>query len=332
MNAIPAARTRAGRVRLRLAAPLLATTLSAPLLFGATVTFSGPDTTVLLGQPYVEFNNPLAGTELVDGREVLEWRDAGYACSGGGPPDYEDWTVSPPCGTCSCTPDGYANEIWLRSITQSASTTTTVPGTTVSVHLHGDSNDGPADIRVDGVLVASLNMFTAGTDNVIVIVENLASTVHTIEVDNAGLGDVAVMGAAVLGGPPCITVCTSVANATGLPATLSCSGSPSSSLVLTSSPVPETAGIFFYGPMMLGMTVGTLGDGVRCVGGGVTRMYPQIVAGMMMQLPNTSSLTVNYSMPYSVGLTGTKYFQHWFRSGLSTGAGSNSSDALEITF
>ena len=48
--------------------------------------------------------------------------------------------------------------------------------------------------------------------------------------------------------------------------------------------------------------------------------------------PNTASITVNYTAPYAAGLTGTQYFQHWFRSGLATGTGSNTSDAVEIRF
>ena len=125
--------------------------------------------------------------------------------------------------------------------------------------------------------------------------------------------------------------CPSLPNATGSPAVLSFSGDPSSSLVLTSAPVPNTSGQFFFGPMMLSGG-STLGDGVRCVGGVTTRLLPIVVAGMMMQPPNTATLTVNYTAPYAAGLTGRKYFQHWFRSGLDTGTGSNASSGLEISF
>jgi len=134
-----------------------------------------------------------------------------------------------------------------------------------------------------------------------------------------------------LGDPACVSFCSSLPNATGSSATLTCSGVPSSSLVLTSSAVPNTTGQFFYGPMALG-GAGTLGDGVRCVGGLLTRMLPFVTAGGMGQPANTASLTVNYTAPYASGLTGTKHFQYWFRSGLGTGTGSNSSDAISITF
>ena len=82
---------------------------------------------------------------------------------------------------------------------------------------------------------------------------------------------------------------------------------------------------------MLGGT-SALGDGLRCVGGMTTRLLPFVNAGMMMQLPSTATISINYTAPYAAGLTGTQYFQHWFRSGLSTGTGSNTSDGVAITF
>jgi hypothetical protein len=177
-------------------------------LFAISVIFSGPNTTVTLGEPYgnLEFNNPLTGSETVNSCFVVEWRDAGFACPG---PIYEDWAVSLPCACPSPTPntcvDGYANEIWLRNPGDMAATITTVPGTMVSIHLHGDSNDGICDVVVDGVPRAQLDMYTAGADNALVIVDNLLNTTHTIEVIDVGPGsggqgadDIAIMGAAVL--------------------------------------------------------------------------------------------------------------------------------------
>lgn len=127
------------------------------------------------------------------------------------------------------------------------------------------------------------------------------------------------------------TFCNSLPNSTGSEALLSATGDPNSSLAFSSTPVPNTIGQFFYGPMALGGGQ-MLGDGIRCVGGMTTRILPFINAGMMMQLPNTASLMLDYSAPYAAGLTGTQYFQHWFRSGLATGTGSHTSSGLEITF
>ncbi|MFT5048919.1 MAG: hypothetical protein ACI8QZ_000306 [Chlamydiales bacterium] len=124
--------------------------------------------------------------------------------------------------------------------------------------------------------------------------------------------------------------CSSLPNATGSAALLTAAGSPNSSLVFTSAPVPNTTGQFFYGPMMLAGA--PFGDGLLCAGGMTQRMLPFISAGMMMQLPNAATFTVNYTAPYTVGLTGTQYFQHWFRSGLATGSGWNTSDGVGVTF
>ena len=173
----------------------------------ATIISQGPDTDIIQNAPYLEFNNPLLGTEMVDGCPVIEWRDAGFACVGA--PFYEDWIVNTPCVSCpplGCI-DGYSNEIWLRQAGHQAKTTTTVAGTTVSIHLHGDSNDGIAIVKVDGVQIAEIDMYTpAGVDNVLIIVRNLPNTPHDIEVLDAGFGaggtDVAIMGAAVLDCPP----------------------------------------------------------------------------------------------------------------------------------
>jgi len=128
----------------------------------------------------------------------------------------------------------------------------------------------------------------------------------------------------------CVTFCSSLPNQTGSPAILTCSGNPTSSLVLTSTPVPNTTGQFFYGPMMLAGN--PFGDGLLCSGGMLTRMLPFVSAGMMMNAPNTAAFAINYTAPYAAGLTGNQYFQHWFRSGLGTGDGYNTSDGLAITF
>ena len=125
--------------------------------------------------------------------------------------------------------------------------------------------------------------------------------------------------------------CSSLPNVSGERAQISAEGAPDASLVLTASPVPNTLGQFFYGPMALpGTTV--LGDGLLCVGGMLTRLTPFVTAGMMMQLPNTATFVADYTATYAAGLVGTQHFQHWFRSGIANGTGSNSSDAISISF
>lgn len=124
--------------------------------------------------------------------------------------------------------------------------------------------------------------------------------------------------------------CSSGPNATGSAARISAEGTdPNADLVLVSTPVPDSSGQFFYGPMMLGGVA--FGDGLLCVGGMTTRLLPLVNAGMMMQAPNTAALALDYSAPYASGLTGTVNFQHWFRSTLP-GTGFDTSDAISVTF
>jgi len=175
--------------------------LNALAAVAAQVVAAGPNTQVTFGHAYgsLEFDNPLVGTETVDGLDVLEWRDAGFPASG----NWEDWLVNDPVNI-----DGYVNEIWLRAAGDAATTSTTVPSSIVSIHLHGDDNDGITDILVDGLLVATLDMYTTGTDNALVRVCGLPYAPHTIQVIDAGPSqqpgasifddDVALMGAAAL--------------------------------------------------------------------------------------------------------------------------------------
>jgi len=171
-----------------------------------TILYQSPNTDIVDGLAYtdLEFDNPLTGGEALLGCPLMEWRDAGYLCPTG-IPEYEDWAVNDTCVNCQPTGlciDGYQNEIWLRVAGHSATTTTTVYGTTVSIHFHADSNDGIAEVRVDGLLMASIDLWTAATDEVAVIVYGLDYAPHTIEVTDAGWGtggdDIALMGAAVL--------------------------------------------------------------------------------------------------------------------------------------
>ena len=129
-----------------------------------------------------------------------------------------------------------------------------------------------------------------------------------------------------------IPTCDAAPNETGSPAVLEATYTdPGVDLVLTSTPVPNTTGLFFFGPMVL-TGDNSLGDGIRCVGGMTTRMLPFVTAGMMMQAPNTAQITVSYTAPYAADLIERRYFQHWFRSGLSSGTGSNVSSAVSVDF
>lgn len=168
---------------------------------GVTIYYQSANTDIYLGEPYnnLEFENPLSGSETIKGYAILEWRDADY--SAGPPPWYDDWT------TANTGVEGDANEIWLRQNGHSITTTTTIPSKVVSIHMVGDVNDGLAKVYVDGVEVASMDMYTqGGSQTVLIIVKDLSKTVHTIDVNDLGLGggqhgdedDVATLGAAAL--------------------------------------------------------------------------------------------------------------------------------------
>lgn len=169
----------------------------------ATIISQSANTTIVQGVAFaaLEFENPLAGTENVQGYDVLEWRDADY--SPGPPRWYDDWVVSNPNEI-----DGNPNENWMRRQGHWATTSTTIPSRVVSIHLTGDGNDGLAQVLVDGAEVARLDMNTqSGVERVIIIVKGLANTTHQVRVNALGVGpsgqgdDVAINGAAALKKP-----------------------------------------------------------------------------------------------------------------------------------
>jgi len=172
------------------------TLLNCPAVRGATLLSKAPNAAVYFGLPFagLEFENLLTGGERVLGHKVLEWRDADYAKPGH--PLYDDWNA-----TASVT--GNANELYLWSAADSAWTATTVPSTTVSIHLNSDDNDGLAEVLVDGVQVAKFDMNTVPCcQTVLIVVKGLSNTTHTITVNDLGWGiggdDTHVMGAAAL--------------------------------------------------------------------------------------------------------------------------------------
>jgi len=175
--------------------------LAAKPVGAITIVSQSPNVDITLGLSFndLEFEDPLLGTEKVQGYIIKEWLDADYTA--GPPRDYEDWSVNDPANI-----DGNANEVWMRFNGHMITTSTTVNSTVVSVHMVGDNNDGLAQIMVDGIEVARLDMYTAGAaDRALIIVKYLANATHTIDVNDLGQGsggagadDVAVMGAAAL--------------------------------------------------------------------------------------------------------------------------------------
>ena len=154
-----------------------------------TVIWKGANVDITLGLPAtsLEFENPILAGKTVNGYTILEWLDADYTNP---PPTYKDWVASHP-GTI----DGCATEIWLRGAGQQISTATTVASSIVSIHMTGDDNDGQAEVLVDGVLRAVLDMGTVGlSQTALIIVKGLSPTIHPIIVRDVGFGTVNRLG------------------------------------------------------------------------------------------------------------------------------------------
>ncbi len=153
------------------------------------------DITLTLSIGQLEFENPLAGTETVQGYNIIDWQDADYQA----PSWYDDWTVSSPGAI-----HGNVNEIWMRNAGHSAWATTQVPSQIVSIHLLGDINDGLAQVLVDNIEVARLDMGTSpNSQTALIIVKDLPFKCHQVQVNDQGVGrlggdDVAILGAAAL--------------------------------------------------------------------------------------------------------------------------------------
>ena len=163
-----------------------------------TVISQLPNTTITLGYGgQLEYENPLSGNETIGAYRIIEWCDADY--SAGPPRWYDDWIVSH-----TNEIDGNNEQIWMRNSNHTIWTTTTVSSKAVSIHMCADENDGLAEIIVDGLSVATLDMTTPpGPGNALIVVRGLQNDTHTILIDDKGPGvgtgdDVATLGAAAL--------------------------------------------------------------------------------------------------------------------------------------
>ncbi len=187
------------RCRPNLTALLLVLVVCAwgPASYGAVELWTAPNAhfSDAAEGPVPEYENPLSGNEYVRGFRVIEWRDADYI----GPGNYDDWVYAGP-GSAGGDPI----QVWILNPGEALSTSTTVPSEIVGVHLICDGDDGLADVYVDGILVAQLDMgIPVPCQRGLVIVEGLANTTHTVEVRAVGAGSgggtaVAVLGASAL--------------------------------------------------------------------------------------------------------------------------------------
>jgi len=103
-------------------------------------------------------------------------------------------------------------------------------------------------------------------------------------------------------------------------------GNDDLTLVATQLP-PGQFGIFFMGPAMIGPFV--FGDGLRCVGGGVTRFLPPV----MSDATGTSTLGPGVAGLGGIAALSTWNFQHWYRDpGGPCLSSYNLTNALSVSF
>ena len=128
--------------------------------------------------------------------------------------------------------------------------------------------------------------------------------------------------------------CPGVANSTGAASEMTASGSLSvaaNDLVITADNLPGgQVGVFFYAPNQLNGGAGLpFGDGLRCAGGTVFRIFPPTPV-----VANAATKTVNNTLPSGAGIGAflTQHFQFWYRDPGAGGAGFNLSTAMTLVF
>jgi len=125
--------------------------------------------------------------------------------------------------------------------------------------------------------------------------------------------------------------CISSVNSSGSAATIQATGSASvqaNDLGLAATSVPAgVTGLFFYGSAAVEIP---FGDGYRCAGGQVVRVYPVVTSDASGLLTTSIDNQIPRHMALQDGAT--RHFQAWFRDGAAGGAGFNLSNALTARF
>lgn len=121
--------------------------------------------------------------------------------------------------------------------------------------------------------------------------------------------------------------CDANANSRGVPARISACGSAKLSdndLTLRAEPLPNSFYLFFYGPNPIQVP---FGEGLRCVGGSITRLNPPSVAqGGTVALRQLDLPSAGITQP------GTLHFQCWYRDNVDGNSTFNLSDGLTVDF
>jgi hypothetical protein len=134
-------------------------------------------------------------------------------------------------------------------------------------------------------------------------------------------------------GPQCVVTsyCTALPNSAGLAATIQVTGTPSftqNNLVLSALDLPGDAPcVFFHGTSRL-EPAAPFGDGLRCVGGTQKRLgMLTATGGTVIQFQDLNGVPYAGLQPGDV-----RRFQLLYRDAGSSGAGFNTTAALEVTF
>lgn len=121
--------------------------------------------------------------------------------------------------------------------------------------------------------------------------------------------------------------CASVPNSTGMPATFSGAGSNSAAqgdLVLTVDGVPNSFGIFCFGPKQIQAPFSN--GGFMCVGGALQRIQPPVAAAKNMAARSVPASQLGF-------LSGDQInFQYVFRDRSAMPDFANTSDGYSVTF
>jgi hypothetical protein len=216
----------------------------------------------------------------------------------------------------------------------------------------GDMNaDGVPDMLIGSPEIGSSSFYppgrvrvTSGADGSLISIEmgNAIGSAFGSSVDFAG----SVNGGpdTWIGGAPALheaiavlpdigaNYCMSTPNSSGFPALIYATGSESiaaNNLTLVSGPMDAgQPGLFYYGPNEVQVP---FGNGFRCVGGSVFRLFPFAVssaAGILSYPLNHAAL----SPAGQISAGQTVKFQAWFRDPAGGGAGFDLSDGLSVTF
>ncbi|MFT7671563.1 MAG: hypothetical protein ACI8X5_004284, partial [Planctomycetota bacterium] len=141
-------------------------------------------------------------------------------------------------------------------------------------------------------------------------------------------------GEVVIECEPLSTECTGASNSAGPGASIGFTGSASletNDLSLTAFGCPPNkTGIFYYGPNEITVP---FGDGLRCVGGAITRLSPLQTDALGFVSSDLDLGAAPFDAGSGQAISGqTMRFQFWYRDPDAGGAGFNLSDALVVKF